>query len=34
MYLERATSFSDPNFGEVKRLLASLDAPDLKRPKE
>ncbi len=34
MYLERATSFSDPNFGEVKRLLASLDAPDLGRPRE
>ncbi len=33
-YLERSTSFSDPNLAEVKRLLANLDAPDLNRPRE
>jgi hypothetical protein len=34
LYIERSTSFSDPNLAEVKRLLASLDAPDLNRPRE
>jgi len=34
LYIERSTSFSDPNLADVKRLLASLDAPDLNRPRE
>lgn len=34
LYIERSTSFSDPNLATVKRLLASLDAPDLNRPRE
>ncbi len=34
LYIDRTTSFSDPNLAEVKRLLASLDVPDLDRPRE
>jgi len=34
LYVERTTSFSDPNLAAVKKLLASLDTPDLGRPRE
>ncbi len=34
LYIERTTSFSDPNLAEVKRLLANLDTPNLNRPLE